>query len=255
MKIPSFSHSWIGRGFGSTLRAVVVLGFAISTTQIYTQVVFAENVKAGADGKAAKVTDSELKTVKALDEKYQKAGSVEMAVDKLVKLGLLGGERKSSGKLVLSGGRLRMELEGDEKSLLVINKKTYWAVTFPGPEFKDAPVQVITGDMGSKKSQQSQGMLSLLTQGGFLKFFHATGVQKSTDGNLVYSLEPQKQQTDFKRAQLTVTPDGKEIRALRYWDERDNETTMLFKSVKFGKKPGDSEFIYAPPANAEIMKM
>lgn len=270
MNFPSFFYSWIGRGPGSALVVAAGLALVPSTNTIYAQSSPAPAKPVATDSALSPATPAQLKTVKALDEKYQKAPSVEMGVNKLVKLGLLGGERKSAGRLTLSNGRLRMELEGDEKSLLVINKETFWAVTFPDPEFKDAPVQVITGSMGNEKASkssqkkgqktghktsQSQGMLTLLTQGGFLKFFNATGVQKSAEGNVVYFLEPKKQQTDFRRARLTVSADGNEIRELRYWDERDNETTMTFKSVVFGKKPGDSVFTYAPPANAEIMKM
>lgn len=257
---PSDFNSWIRSRSGAKATSVLAIAFAgltltLSTTKVYAERALPAARQESATGSLQPASSADLKTVKALDKKYQDAPLVEMDVEKLVKLGLLGTEKKSAGKITMSKGRLRMELEGDEKSLLVINSKKFWAVTFPGAEFKDAPVQVITGDMGSKKSQ-SQSMLSLLTQGGFLKFFNATGVQKGADGESVFFLQPKKEQTDFKRAQLKVSADAKEIRELRYWDQRDNETVMAFKSVKFGnQKPKDQTFSYTPPSNAEIMKM
>lgn len=201
------------------------------------------------------VSKTDLKVMRALDQRYQTAASITMDVEKTLTLGLLGQERKAKGKLTLSGGRLHMELEGTERSLLVINKTSFWAVTFPPPEFKDAATQVITGSVATKKGR-SQSLVGLLAQGGFLKFFKATGVRKLPSGESVYFLQPEREQTEFKRAQLTLSSDGKELRELRYWDERDNETRFVFGSIVFGrKKAPDSLFNYVPPANADIMKL
>lgn len=209
---------------------------------------------AAAEGDLRPSTDEDAKNLKSLDKRYQNAPSVTMKVDKTLKLGLLNDVRKSKGNLTLSSGRVRMELEGDEKSLLVINKKNFWAVTFPPADFKDAPVQVITGQTGTKKAR-SQSLLGVLSQGGFLEFFSLTGVKKLAAGEIQYFLQPKSQTSEFKRAQLTVSSDGKEIRELRYWDERDNETQLSFNAVTFGKKVSDKAFTYSPPAKAEIMKM
>jgi outer membrane lipoprotein-sorting protein len=199
---------------------------------------------------------ADLKIMKALDSHYQKTPSVTMAVDKSVK-GMLGDIRNAKGQLTLSKGRLRMELssEGtDDKSMLVVNKKTFWAVTFPSHEFKEAKIQVVTGSTATKKGR-SQSILGLLTQGGFLKFFEVTGVQKEADGDLLYFLQPEKQAGEFKRAQLKISSDGKEIHELHYWDELDNETKMTFKAIKFGKKLEDAMFSYAPPSDSDVMQM
>lgn len=202
------------------------------------------------------VSEGDLKTLKALDQKYQKAQSITMDVDKTLKLGLLGSERKSKGKLHLSRGRVRMELEGDEKTLLVVNKKNLWAVTFPPAEFKDAAVQVIKGDLGNKKAKsKTDTAVGLLTQGGILKSFKPTGAQANTDGSTIYFLQPLQSQSDFKRAQIAVSKDGSMILGLRYWDDRDNETSFEFSDVKFGKKADDQLFTYTPPKNADVMAL
>lgn len=201
------------------------------------------------------VSAKDLKLIEALDSRYQKSKSITSEVEKNLKLGLLGQERRSKGKLWMSDGRLRMELEGSEKSLLVIDKKNLWAVTYPEAEFKDAPVQVIKGETSSKKGR-SQNMVSLLTQGGFLKFFKATAVQKDPNGESVYFLVPGKEQTDFKRAQIRVSKDGQQILELSYWDARDNETRFKFISTSFGTKSLDDKlFKFTPPPNSSVMPL
>jgi outer membrane lipoprotein-sorting protein len=205
-------------------------------------------------GSVRGISDKDLQLIKTLDSSYQNSKAISMRVEKTLKAGLLNQVRKASGKLFLSGGRVRLELEGSEKTLLVVNKQNLWAVTYPGPEFKNAAIQVIKGDTTSKKTH-SQSMVGLLSLGGFLKFFSPTGVQVNADGSQVYFLQPRAEQTDFKRAQLTVSKDGKRILQLRYWDERDNETDFLFSDVKFGAKVDDKMFNYSPPANADVMNL
>jgi outer membrane lipoprotein-sorting protein len=198
--------------------------------------------------------DSDLKPLNLLSDHYQSAASISMKVSKTLKLGLLGQERKSSGDMWMSKGRLRMELAGSEKTLLVINKKDLWVVTFPSAEFKDAAVQVIKGETSSKKAR-SQAMAGLLMHGGFLKYFKPTGVQTLPSGELQYFMQPLQDSSDFKRAQMTVSKDQKKIVELRFWDDRDNETSLAFSDVVFGKKVKDSFFKYVPPSNADVMNL
>lgn len=208
-------------------------------------------VSAKSTGKIKPVDDAELKLLRSIDSSYQ-SKSVEMSVEKITKIPLLEQERKAKGKLWISAGKLRMELEGAEKSLLVVNKKSLWAVTYPPPEFKDAAIQVIKSDMSTKKGR-SKNFVSLLTQGGFLKFFTATAAQKESDGSVVFFLTPKQEQVDFKRAQLKVSEDGKKLLGLNYWDDRDNETRLDFSDVKFEKNLDQKLFQFTPPSNADVI--
>lgn len=200
---------------------------------------------------AGKADEAKLKS---LTSRYRTAKSVTMKVAKTLKLGLLGEERKSAGTMTLSNGQLRLELEGAEKTLLVVNKKNLWAVTFPPPEFKDAVVQVIKADTASTKAK-SQALTGLLGAGDLSKSFKATAVQTTEKGEANYFLSPVKDTADFKRAQLLVAKDGKSIVELKYWDERDNETSFEFTDAKFGKKADPKLFDYTPPANADVMAL
>ena len=200
------------------------------------------------------VTKKETAALKNLNDRYRTARSVTMDVSKHVKLGLIGSERKSTGKLFLAKGQLRMELDGSEKTLLVVNKKNLFAVTYPDSQLKGAALQIIKGETTSKKAQ-SQALTGLLGAGGFLKSFKPTALQVSDDGEQTYYLQPTNNQSEFIRAQLRVSADGKEIKELHYWDARDNETTYGFSNSKFGAKLDPELFNYNPPADADIMNL
>lgn len=211
-----------------------------------------ENYKTGRL-KTEPVAASDLKLLKVLDETF-KSKNIEMSVDKVVKIPLLGQERKTHGKLWISSGRVRMTLDGSEKTLLIVNKINIWAVTFPPVEFKDAAIQVIKADAAAKNGK-SQNLIAVLSRGGFLKFFVASAVQKEPGGSVVFFLNPRREVTEFKRAQVKISNDGKKLLELNYWDDRDNETRFSFSDFKFDKKPDDKMFIYSPPANAEILNL
>jgi outer membrane lipoprotein-sorting protein len=200
------------------------------------------------------VTKADTKTLDALNKRYKDAASITMAVQKNLKLGLLAQEKKSSGRIWISKGRMRMELDGPEKTLLIVNKKNLFAVTYPSAEFKDAPVQVIKADMATKKGR-SQNMLSVLTAGGVLKFFTAPSVQLVPNGEKIFFLQPKSDQVDFKRAQMRTSKDGKTITELKYWDVQDNETDLVFSDIQFGTKIPSTQFDFTPPEKAEYLTL
>jgi outer membrane lipoprotein-sorting protein len=200
------------------------------------------------------VDASETAKLKKLSAKYSGASALTMKVNKTLKLGVLEEERKSKGQLWIAGGQLRMELDGAEHFLLVVNKKNLYAVTFPAKEFKTAAVQVIRGETQSKKAK-AQALTSLLGASGFLKAFKPTGLNILATGERVYFLMPVKDQSEFKRAEIKVSSDGGKIQEFKYWDNADNETTMDFSDVAFGGKIDAKLFNYTPPANADVMNL
>lgn len=199
-------------------------------------------------------TPADLKKLETIDRKYQQAKGIEIAVEKTVKSGLFESVSSSKGTLVVSSGRIRMELEGEEKSLLVINKKKMWAVTFPPADLKTAPVRVIQANLINGKSKTTT-LLSGLALGGMFKKFTPTGVQVLESGANMFFLQPKTQSQEFTRAQVVISKDGQQIESLRYWDEKDNETFLAFSKVTFGKKFEDKVFTFTPPEKAEIVEL
>ena len=200
------------------------------------------------------VNKKDLTALRSLNDKYRKAKSIAMDVSKDVKLGLVGSERHSTGKLLLAKGQLNMELEGSEHTKLVINKKNVFAITFPDKALQGAAVQVIKGDITSKKAKkqsQQSALSNLLGPGGFLKSFNPTGIEVNGEEQTFF-LSPIGE-SDMTRAQLKVAK--KEIRELHYWDARDNETIYRFSNTKFDQKIDLKMFNYTPPANADVMDL
>lgn len=195
----------------------------------------------------------ELSKLSKMSARYQSAAAVRMKVTKQLKLGLLGETRNSHGELTLSKGRMRMELEGAEHSLVIVDKKNLWAVTLPPAEFKEAAVQVIHGDLSAKSAERGN-LLALLTNGGLLREFKVTGVDESLE-SLTFHLQPKASTGLVTRVQVRVARDVKKILGLQFWDNRENETRFEFDSIVFGKAPAPAYFEYAPPAGADVMKI
>ena len=234
--------------FGSLI--VVILAYVAVFTAVVPSAFSSAAIKS--------ISLKDTKALKSVDEKYQKAKSVSMKIEKIVKIGLLAEERKSYGTLCISQGQVRLELQGSDKSLLLVNKKNVWVITYPPADFPDAPLQVGKGNAGDKKGQAKNAM-SLLTVGGFLKLFTATAFHTEKNGERVYTLSPLKGSSqDFKKAEVTLTKSASAIADLKYWDNRDNETHYVFQDVVFdakefqGSKIDAQLFDYTPPKGVVV---
>lgn len=209
--------------------------------------------RAGAAKPSQAGASAEAELLRKLDSVFQ-VRSMSMSVSKVAKISTLDQEHSAKGNLWVSKGRLRMDLDGSEKSRLVLNKKNLWAITFPSEEFKNAKINVIRGDLGSKKVR-SQNVLTLLTQGGFQRVFLVTMSRKTDGGEVLLFLSPKKDQEDFTRAQLRVSADGQRLMMLKYWDALSNETTFEFANHKFDPKFEAGFFDYSPPTDANVMNL
>jgi len=245
----------MNRIFKSWRRLVVLtpLIFSLTSPAEANTKESAKNKQSSEQSSLSTIAPADLKLLNALDETYR-SKSMSMKVTRVSKVPSLGMERKTTGTLWISKGRLRMELDGDQKSLLIVNKKNLWAVTYPDPDFDDGKIQVIRADTTSKKGR-SQSLLTLLSQGGFLKFFIASAVEKQKNGEMLFFLTPREEQVDFKRAQIKVSADGKQLIFLKYWDANDNEVEMTFSEFKKESFIDNGKFEYTPPANADVISM
>lgn len=198
-------------------------------------------------------SDQDLNLIKKIDLSYQKAKSVSMDIKKSIKSQFIESNDSAKGRVIISKGRMRMELKEPDKSLVVIDKKYIWVVNYPTGEFKNSALQVIKADISSKKGR-SQNFLSLLTQGGVLKFFKIVGLKKVSDEEKIVFLQPNDATVEFKRAQMVLNPKTKHITGLRYWDELNNETLFEFSKIEFDLKIDEKSFSYEPPEGADITK-
>lgn len=209
----------------------------------------AESVKRIADAPALRpATKADVAKIAAVDKRYRDARSIAMDVSKTLKISALGRERASRGKLLVSRGKMRMEMDSPDRSLLVVDGATAWLVNYPSDEFKGAALQVVKANVGSKKAR-SQAIIGLLAGGGLLKHFTVVGFDESS---ATYFLQPQKQLVEFTRAQARLSADGKDLAQLSYWDELGNETRMDLSNLRLNVEAPASTFKYAPPADADV---
>jgi outer membrane lipoprotein-sorting protein len=151
--------------------------------------------------------------------------------------------------------------ETDERHLLIVGSKAFWAVTYPPKDLEGALVQVVTGPVTAKK-KASAGFLAILGKDGFLKSFSVSGVSLDNDGGIRYYLQPKADWVEAKRALLALGPElGKskktsvrDFREIKIWDFQDNETQFTLGDVKFSKEDVQAgKFDFKPPKNADIM--
>ncbi len=196
-------------------------------------------------------SDEDIGFIRGIDDAYQKAKTLTMDLKKSLKSQLIDSQNDSSGRVMFSKGRMRMEMDAPDKSLIVIDKKHIWVLNYPSGEFKNSAPQVIKADISSKKGR-SQNFLSLLTQGGVLKYFNVSGLMKVSDTERIFFLQPNDATVEFKRAQMVLNPKTKLITGLRYWDELDNETMYEFSKVKFNKALKENNFTFKVPEGADV---
>ncbi len=209
-------------------------------------------------------TKEQIKTLEKFQKRLQGAGQVRAKVNRRTKIGLLGTEKVAAGDLLLSQGKVRMDLktkDTNERQLLVVGDKAFWAVSYPAKELKNALVQVVTGPVKSKKSGPT-GFLALLGKSGFLKSFTVSGVALDKDGGIRYYLQPNADWVEAKRALLALGPEvpgGKgerNFREILIWDFQDNETQYTLENVALEKaKAANEKFAFSPPKNSDVMSV
>lgn len=189
--------------------------------------------------------------LRKVDQKYQKNHGIHLTLEKEIVLGMLGSTKKSNGEIWLNDGQMRLEIHQPEASKIIADKKHLWIESSPPDDFENSKIQVLRASLHSKQAR-SQGLIQLLTQGGVLKYFRVSGIQKSGD-EVTFFLQPDQQSVEFKRAQIVVDRSAQTIKQLKYWDQLDNETTYMFIKSQFGLKLDKSKFAYKPPKDAELI--
>lgn len=198
-----------------------------------------------------KVSKDQVLFLRNVDQKYQNEHGINIKLKKKLVSEMLGTEKKSMGEAWFSKGKMRLEITDPDPSQIIADGKYLWVINPPPKEFKEAKTQVLKAELDSKRAR-SQGLIQLLTQGGLLKYFKVVGVQDE-GGSVIYFLQPETQSVEFKRSQIRIDKNKKEIIELHYWDKLDNETFYTFETTKFNQKFEDKLFNYKPPKDADIV--
>lgn len=197
------------------------------------------------------VTKEDRKLFDALSAEFQK-GVMQADVEKKMTLELLEKTKVSKGQFQLQKGKLRMELAGDENTLLVINSKKLYAVALPPPDKKDMKTNVIEANVGSTQVK-NQGLMVLMAKGGFDSMFLVSGVIDSGPNQLTYYLSPKPDTKGLRNAEVKLEKKEKpRLLELTYWDESNNKTSYLFSGHKAVSSLPAKNFEYIIPADANV---
>lgn len=163
-------------------------------------------------------------------------------------LSLLGETDTSRGELFYSKKRLRLNFDGNEKSMVLITPGEIWNVTYEG----DKPSNII------KSKPMPMPLLDLLFgDKNVWDKFEIHTVHLNNDGRLDVTLKPKSgsQISYVSRVRFDLNKKKNIVRKLTYWDDLDNETTMTFTFNKFKDKIDESLFKFTPPPEATVTVM
>jgi len=201
--------------------------------------------------KTAEKLDPVIENVKKVVLHYQKSKSIKMSVDKEVYLSYLEQTKSSKGKLLFSKGRLRLEIEEPEKSLLLMAKNTIWVENHLSADMGGVQVTKINA---SKQLKQKNALLAFLFDN--IKVWDNFEVldSKIKDKLTAVSLKPKPGQDlgEVVKINLLLDMDNKILKKIVYWDELENKTEFAFSSIDFKAPMNEKLFSYTPPKGATV---
>ncbi len=188
--------------------------------------------------------------LQSVEKAYRDAKTVSMKVNKTIRMELLQKETKSKGKMVIKkGGLLRWDVEGPEKSLVLMDGKVIWMVTYPSdPEEK---VSVIKAN-NPKKSQPHAVIAFLMGKGKISDEFKVLSEKKQGADLVEISLKAKQEEAQIPVLTLVVHAKKNTIESVTYQDAMGNETELSFSDIEFDKELGEKTFQFSPPENADI---
>lgn len=185
-------------------------------------------------------------------DKYRHSKSVISNIVKEVNLSLLEQTQVSQGKFYFSKGRLRIEFNEPDNTLLVINGKNIWIEKRLPKEFS-GPAQVIQITAGKDK-KKLQGPLSILL--GHKKALSDFKVTKKVSGRrLIFQLIPKDKKEYANLVNIEIAVEKASLKSFSYWDDLENKTSYRFSQTVFNREIPKSQFLYSPPKNAEITRL
>lgn len=182
--------------------------------------------------------------------KYNES-SMTSDVNKKVYLSLLEETKSSDGKLFYAKKQMRLELLGEEKSLIVMGKDTVWLET-AGVTAEDKPqvTKIIAKDL----TRQGRAPIAMIFgQSTVLNNFKVKS-DTTKEGVRHISLAPKdpKQWNDLQSFFAEVNVKSGVIESVQYEDNLGNRTTFRFTNTKFNAVFDKAIFDYKPPKDAEV---
>ncbi|MGE0527310.1 MAG: outer membrane lipoprotein carrier protein LolA [Bdellovibrionales bacterium] len=195
----------------------------------------------------AGVSDPAKAEVDLVLARYRKAKAIRAKVKKKVVQQIMGTESESRGEFFFSKGKLRLDINHPESSVLVYDGKNIWMES----RLDESSIEV-TKIPSSNLRKADSLLAALFERKDVLKNFK-TLENKKADDLKIYSFEPIDTRTTEVRF-LEIAISGKEIERITYKDSRENLVSFEFADLTRGSVPS-SKFSYSPPKNASVTVM
>jgi outer membrane lipoprotein carrier protein len=193
-----------------------------------------------------------VQPIQKVIESYNLSEGVSAKVRKTIKLSLLDDTKISTGKMFFEKGKVRLEINEPEKSIMVVGSGVIWLETeiegFDG--VKKHVTKIQSRDLG----RQMRAPLAALF--GRKKAWEEFKVDsKKNEGDITYFVLSPKNAKGVEIKSMLVGVDEKKniIRKVSYKDEIENEVIYEFENVKLNEKVSESKFDYQPPKGAEVV--
>lgn len=186
-----------------------------------------------------------LTSLKKTTEVYSKEKGFYAKFKRKQTLALLGEVDTAKGELFYSNKRLRLDLKGDDKSMVLITPEVIWNVSYDEGEvssiIKGKPVAnpLLNLLFGDKDNWDN---------------FKVSQVHLNGDRNIDVTLVPKnpKQLSYVAKVRFKLDKVKNVVKNITYWDDVDNETQMTFTYNKFKDKIDETKFKFTPPKGAEV---
>ncbi len=224
----------------------VLLSVFLALTTISARGGAAPNKKAAVN--SAK-SDARSEIDQALKPLRKKEG-VTVALKKRSVNSLLAKERISEGKLHFWQGKLRVETQSPDESLLVMDGKTLWLATKLPEEMGGKTLVSKTKARSFKKSNTL--FAALLGDGNLFDEFKITD-RSTIDEDIRLEMVPKiPESTEIQKLDLWLTTKERKLTKVVYWDDKENEVTFDLGEPKTINGNRQALFSYKPPKDAEV---
>lgn len=195
-----------------------------------------------------------LLEVQGIFAKYWASDSVFMQVNKKSIMGLLGSTSDTNGRLLFAKGKLRIDFVEPEKSTIIFNDKKIILIKNVKQGLTDK--RLITYISKAKVQRQNALMGLLFGDKKVWSKLQLTDIRPKKD--LVSLFFKPKGPDDLPgviKVAIVYDQATREIRAIKQWDDSENEVQFVFSSMLFDIPFKKNYFSYQPKKGDEINEL
>ena len=196
----------------------------------------------------AAVSEEDRDLLNRVNRRYQQSKTLQMEIRKRVMQTVLNRETTQEGQLWSVPKKLRIEFTRPNYAAVVVDGQFVWMETH-APKDLGGGIQVAKTKVDYSK--KSQGWMALLGRREIVEHFT---IQRAfrREQKVVFELQPRGEFQDLTRAELEILPSEEQISQIKFWDDLENETTLLFSKIEVGAKLKEGLFRYTPPKGVSV---